>query len=291
MPDGLVAHFVANLPESRRAEASTPEVAERLRELLASARADLEGLEVDEPSLAEALARAVSELPLPRGLEALRAGELYLAARCARQDELAIAAFERKYFSVVEVAARRARIGEAELKQRLRTVLFVGDGGEPKIASYAGLGDLKGWLMVTAARLAAKLATRTVRDVPVSDEVLDDLEGKGADPELDYLRARYQADFKKAFSDALAELPRKERMLLRYRFVDGLTLDETAALFQVHDATVSRWLQKVRARVLDRVRALLAERLGASPEELESLVRLVRSEADVTLTRLLESAD
>lgn len=291
MADGLVAHFLAALPESRRDEAATPESAERLQRLLEASRAELDGLEIDEPSWAAMVARAVAELPLPRALESVRAGELYLAARCARQDPMAIAIFEKKYFSVVEIAARRARVGESELKQRLRTALFVGDGGEPKIASYAGSGDLKGWLMITAARLAAKLATRTGRDVPVSDEVLDDLEAKGADPELDYLRARYRADFKKAFSDALAELPRKERMLLRYRFVDGLTLDETAALFQVHDATVSRWLQKVRARVLDRVRALLAERLGASPEELQSLVRLVKSDANVTLTQLLESAD
>lgn len=65
--------------------------------------------------------------------------------------------------------------------------------------------------------------------------------------------------------------------------VDGLSLDQLARTEAVHRATAARRLQKVRAQVVSSVRRLLTARLKLSPSELESLVRLARSQLDLSL--------
>jgi hypothetical protein len=57
----------------------------------------------------------------------------------------------------------------------------------------------------------------------------------------------------------------------------------------VHGSTVSRWLTALRASVLEDVRVRLAERLGLAGNyaDVDSLIRAVQSELDLTLSRLL----
>ena len=86
------------------------------------------------------------------------------------------------------------------------------------------------------------------------------------DLELDFLKQRYQQDFKEAFILALRGLTVRERNLLRQRFIYGLSLDELGALYRVNRATTARWVVQAREEVLADIFAqvLGLERVGVA---------------------------
>jgi hypothetical protein len=55
----------------------------------------------------------------------------------------------------------------------------------------------------------------------------------------------------------------------------------------VHGSTVSRALAKIRRAILDRVRATLVAEHGVSDTECDSLMLAVRTELDLSVSRLL----
>ena len=77
------------------------------------------------------------------------------------------------------------------------------------------------------------------------------------------------------------------RVLLRLHYVDGLRLAGIGALYQVTESTASRWVRRALDAVADGVRARLRERLALSAETFESVLRLVQSQLDVSIRRLL----
>jgi RNA polymerase sigma-70 factor, ECF subfamily len=99
---------------------------------------------------------------------------------------------------------------------------------------------------------------------------------------------RHRVAFQEALQESLATLTTREKTLLRLHFLDGMNIDELGVVFRVHRATVARWLVAVRTRVLDKVREKLSLELGSSPSEAQSLVRLLRSEVQVSIRRILD---
>jgi RNA polymerase sigma-70 factor (ECF subfamily) len=97
--------------------------------------------------------------------------------------------------------------------------------------------------------------------------------------------------FQAALQDALTTLTPREKTLLRLHFLDGMNIDALGVVFRVHRATVARWLVAIRTQVLDRVRQTLSLDLGASPSEAISLVRLLRSEVQLSIRRILEDGE
>jgi RNA polymerase sigma-70 factor, ECF subfamily len=255
-----------------------------------AARAAWPGVELADRAFAEHLARRAED---PAALAALRTSDLYLARACANGDAAAIAAFERAYFGEIDAAARRTRASAAqaaEVAQRLRHVLFVGTADRgPALADFAGRGDLRGWLRVAATRDFIALAQREQRAVPLDDERLLDAISPAADPELRYIGELYRAPMTAAVRAALDALPARERRLLRMSLLDGLSIDELGALHGVHRSTAARWLTAARDGILARTRAELGRLVGASPEDVESIVRLLHSRVEVSLERALQT--
>jgi RNA polymerase sigma-70 factor (ECF subfamily) len=223
----------------------------------------------------------------------LRAEDLFLTIACATGSPRAIAELERRYFREVETAYARIKPGVSleEAKQAVRHRLFVvADDGAPRVAAYAGRGDLRSWVRVTVVRTLLNLATRgPKREVPLDDERMEALASPAADPELAHLRRTYAKEFEAAFAAAIAGLEGRERSLLRYAFVDGLTVDAIGALYDVHRATAARWVAAARAALEERVKAGLAERLRVSRDELASILRVVSSHIEVTLGGYLKA--
>jgi RNA polymerase sigma-70 factor (ECF subfamily) len=106
-------------------------------------------------------------------------------------------------------------------------------------------------------------------------------------PELGYLKQRYRAAFAEAFEGALGAITDRERTLLRLHLLQRLRLDQIAPMFHVDTSTVSRWLAAARASLLAHTREQLASRFEISSEEFGSIARLVQSQIDVSLVRLL----
>ena len=95
-----------------------------------------------------------------------------------------------------------------------------------------------------------------------------------------------------AVEQAARELPAGDRMLLRMHLVDGLTIDDLAAVCGTHRATAARRLARARSTMLEKARSLAIAALGLSGEdELASLSGLLVSQIDVTMGRILDTRE
>lgn len=229
------------------------------------------------------------------GIDAVEAGDLYLATACMRGVDGAVAAFEGAFGGEVDAALRardRNDGAAADLRQAARERLFVGRAeGRPKLADYRGTGPLLHWLRVVLVRFRIDAKRRD--DRAPKEASLDRSDGGIAvedvadDPELAYLKSHYRDLMQGAFADAVASLEPRERLVLRYQLVEHLSTERIGAVFGVHAATARRWAATARERLWKETRAGIMRRLGIRKAEFESIVRLVRSELDVSVARLL----
>ena len=98
------------------------------------------------------------------------------------------------------------------------------------------------------------------------------------------------SDCKQAFSAAVAALTSAERAMLRYWLIDCLTIDDIAVLTGGHRSTAARRLGRIRDRLLARAHGILRRQLRVGADELESILRTLRSDLDLSLERLLQSS-
>lgn len=264
-------------------------LASALAEMSDAGRAAWPGVEVTPEDHAAFVASRAGTLAEAR---ALHAEDLYLACACAAGDALAIASFDRRFIADVPSFLRRVERSPAvldEVSQALRDLLFVPRPPKPaKITEYSGRGALGSWLRVVALRTCFNLkrGDRHHEDV---DEAAPAAAILASNPEIALLRERSKAAFQEALREAFTVLDPADRTLLRLHFLDGLSIDRLGVVLQAHRATAARRLTHARQTLLDRTLTLLRARLRLSPQELESLIGVVRSQLDVSLHALLKS--
>ncbi len=224
-------------------------------------------------------------------VETARAEDLALAHQCARGEPAALAAFEQLYFGEIDRAllkVRRGKLDREDFAQRIRERLFVATAERsPRIADYSGQGDLRAWFRVAVTRTMINESQRPNRDAPTEDEELAAMPHGAADPELDLLRRKYTAEFRAAFTRALAALDPRDRAILGYVVVEKLGIDALAEVYDIHRATAARWVQRAREGLVAGVRADLAATLRVPTGEMESILRLVADDVDISVRRLL----
>lgn len=220
------------------------------------------------------------------------AAELALACACVAGDPAALAILEQRYLDVVSAALAPMRLGRAvadEVTQEVREKLLLASGDErPRVERYAGDGKLRSLIHVMAVRSAISRLRRQRREHPL--EAAGELAEPAADPELAFLQRTYRSAFKDAFEAALAELDERERNLLRLHLIGGVTLERLAAIYGVHRATVVRWLARARERALTGTRRRMGQALGLEPDELDSIMALIASRLDASISRVLRSS-
>jgi RNA polymerase sigma-70 factor, ECF subfamily len=304
--NSLVTAFVASSPASLRTALGTlPDLGQRLTTLHFEGRAAWPQLALEPAALMAFVARqlpAESSEEIVELLEGLRPGDLYLACACACGDDAAINAFDRCYMSEVDHALARMRIDAsrlADVKQLVRQRLFVGTGptaavgaagapGGGKINEYAGRGDLRRWVRSVAVRTCLNDLRKGKREVLADDETLIARQAIPVDdPEVAYMKRTYSQEFRAAFSEALSRADAREQTLLRYHHVDGLNIDEIGAIYRVHRVTAFRWLEKAKERLVRTTLEDLRARLRLSPRELDSVLRMIRSQVHLSLIRHL----
>jgi RNA polymerase sigma-70 factor, ECF subfamily len=263
--------------------------AERVERILAAARLAWPGVELDPDSFLEDLRRrSPVEGLTAEHIDQLHAVDLVLACACARGDRAAIALLDQRLLPRVDRAV--ARIDPRpdfidEVRQELRCRLLLGP--EARIGAYSGSGPLASWLCVVAMRTAlnavrARQAGSRLEPGPEPPPPPDDPEGRA-------VVAHHREDTRRALHDALAALPDAGRRLLDLHYVQALTLEEIGARCGLHRSTVSRRLTALTARVLDEVKRLLAARLRATDATVESLIRAMREDIEISVSALAAS--
>src|SRR4029079_7927214 len=115
------------------------------------------------------------------------------------------------------------------------------------------------------------------------DSALEELADVAHDAQLAPWKQQYAAAFLEAFEQSIGALSEHARTLLRQHHLDQLSVDELATLHKVHRATSARWVAATRAALLAGVRTRMIARLGITGGELDSALRLARSQLDISI--------
>jgi RNA polymerase sigma-70 factor (ECF subfamily) len=221
---------------------------------------------------------------------AAHGAELYLGTACTAGSRAALEQLDRQFIANVANVLAQRRIpdhGIDEIRQTVRERLLA--GAPPYLASAAGRGSLAGLVAVIATRVGLDwLRARSRAEAHHEDSPRDLV--ASSDPERDHLRARFRGDVKTAFEAAVKDLEPRDRTMLRFHLVEGMTIDDVARLYQIHRATAARQIEKARDRVASGVRRSLARATGIHADELRELEDLVTSKLDLSLSRVLASA-
>ncbi len=266
-----------------------------LQERVALAQKRWPMLQVETEVFCEYLGgRALSEQG-GEGLAQLQVSDLLLACACcsgaSHMRQKAIVAFEEHCHGELERGLARLSLTadlRDEIGQSLMSRLFLSEEeGKEGIRKYSGRGPLQAWYRVTALREGLDLVRRQTRKREVHSAIKLEDRMVSLDPELEYLKQRYRSHFKEAFKFSLENLSCEDRNMLRHQVLGGLTLSEIGTIYSLHLSSVARRLQRIRNLLLDATASHLQRELGVDERELASIMRLIQSQLEVSLARVL----
>lgn len=224
----------------------------------------------------------------------LRLADLMLARACADGNERAWEHFVSIYREPLARAAIAITGNETlgrELADQLYAELYGLTAREGKrrcpLASYRGRGSLMGWLRTTLAQRHVDHYRRTHREEP-----LEELDAPAPDS-VPQTPARELSNLERAIETALEARDDEGRFLLAAYYLDGQTLLQIARVLGVHEATVSRKLQRatieIRKQILRNLqssglsRRAAKEALGTDPRDVEvNLKKLLQNSQSET---------
>jgi RNA polymerase sigma-70 factor (ECF subfamily) len=237
-------------------------------------------------------------------LSTLNANDLCLAAACAKGDDAAWEDFFREYRSYL-LSVARTMTQDAGAAEQLADSTFAELYGlretagvrVSKFSFYSGRGSLRGWLRAVVFQLSADHHRQTSRLVQTDEpEEMDRLAHAAEKPapktatDLDYVRNRYRDAVARSLRRAIGDLESRERLLLAYYYYDEMTLRDIGQLFDVHEATISRWLTKVQKHVRKLIEKGLARDHNFNRREVAEAIELAAEQLDLTVGEyLLES--
>lgn len=221
----------------------------------------------------ERFAARLARTPSPEDV-----ADLYLAEACLAQDHAALTVLDELLQRLARAAGPSSHLDEAVQVVRVR--LLLGHEGPPKLEEYAAQGPLVAWLRTIVVHTVATLERRAKPTEPIDSLAMLELPDEAEWPDTALARREARAKLRDALERALQKLSRKERVLLRQHYLDGLTLEQLAAYERVHRATIARWMASAREALLGALEAETA----AMPE----LWGLVQSRLTLSISRLLE---
>lgn len=215
-----------------------------------------------------------------------------IAAACRDGSTAAIQHFRRAYLLPLRPVLASYGLDDSavdDVLAKLLDRLLIVQDDTCKLVGYAGRGRLRGLVKVAATRLALDEVRRRKRHPVAASDDLSALSDPERDPELAYLKSTYRAHFREAFAVASQALDARSRNLLRMHLIHGVTLEKLATGYSVHRATIVRWLARAREHLLAETEKEMRTRLGVSGSELKSVMGLIGSRLDASVSRLLDT--
>ena len=215
-------------------------------------------------------------------VKALHGRDLYLATACAQHSpgshgttsgssgnaDIAWKTLELNYKGFVYDLARffyRPGFISQDLADNIIADLFLPDrSGVSRIASYDGRSSLSTWLRVIVCNrsINAQRCSANSRNTDIQPEMPD--EPALQNIEMTLRARRYRDVLKDALSWACSRLTPRERLILLWRYEDGLQLGQIAKLLGIHQSNVTRQLERIQNKLRDNVIAVLSTKHNLS---------------------------
>jgi RNA polymerase sigma-70 factor (ECF subfamily) len=217
-------------------------------------------------------------------LRALQLQDLALAQACALGRDAAWKLFIARFREPLTQAAIGIT-GSVTLGQELADSLYADlfgltDRSEQRsspLAYYSGRGSLKGFLRTTLAQRNVDHHRRFRRETPITNK---DLPAESSSPAP---TSEILLRLGECLATTLGALAPEDRFLLSAWFLDRRRLLEISHLLRVHEATVSRRLQRLTARLHEQLlknleisglsKAAAEEAMGTDPRDLDINIR------------------
>ncbi|HWO22552.1 MAG TPA: hypothetical protein VNO30_27525 [Kofleriaceae bacterium] len=291
------AQLIARLGDRGATLAADPQLAPLLDGLFDRAEGRLPHRPIRRDAMVDRIADALltsDELPDCEALARLNASDLYLALALAAKDMRALEIAEAELMPAMRQAIGRIDPRASfidEVSQRVRARLLVGDGdAPPAIVQYRGTGPLARWVRVIASRVALDLKRADTRP-PGEREPDRKVVPAPADPELERLWLTCEEAYRAALTEGYTRLSRHDRNLLRQRYLEDLNLDALGRRYRVSPTTAFGWLTQVEERLAVATRAALLAKLSLDQAEIPRVERLVASQLQLSLPRMLSDSD
>ncbi|HEU4391889.1 MAG TPA: sigma-70 family RNA polymerase sigma factor [Blastocatellia bacterium] len=229
-------------------------------------------------------------------LESLNCEDLCLAVACAKGDETAWEDFYREYRSYL-INVSRSMTQDAGAAEQLADSTFAdlyglresGGARVSKFSFYSGRGSLRGWLRAVLFQLSADSHRQSSRFVQTEEAEDMDRLAMAAAPEkqpsteTDFIHKRYRVAVSEALRKGIEQLEARDRLLLAYYYCDELTLREIGRLFDVHEATISRWLTKVQKKLRKLVEKGLEKEHRFNRREASEAMQMAADGIDISV--------
>ena len=238
-------------------------------------------------------------------VKALHGRDLYLATACAQSSPgiaappsgkelpenagIAWKTLETTYKGLICDLVRffyRTSFAAQDLADNILADLFLPDrSGHSRIASYDGRSSLGTWLRVVICHrsINAQRCSASAKSTDLKHELAD--APALANIELTVRAERYGTALEDSLALACRELTPRERLMLLWRYQDGLQLGQIAGLLGIHQSNVTRQLERMQTKLRDDVIAILSSKHGLSrsaiQECLEDIVENPRHEISI----------
>ena len=213
--------------------------------------------------------------------------DVFLACACGQAEPNALSCFRERYLHVVAGAVRSFDASPEftdEIYQRLSESLFVASpGSEARIQRYKGQGPLAGFVRTAARRIGMRLSAAAARFH--GEEALVQQFSQANELEATLLKLQCREAINRALCVALRQLSRRERLVLRMNLVEKVSTTRIAAMYKVSQPTISRWIQRSARTIHETVKELVCDELEIDTRELASLLSLVRSQIEITISQ------
>lgn len=213
----------------------------------------------------------MAALPATTTAHLLNAEDLYLAAACAAGCESAWTALDREYRRDIQAWCRRyGSPGQSrDLCSDVWAALVTpGAKGLPRIATYEGLSPLANWLRTIVRRRSIDLARSARPEVPGEPRDVPDPRGRQRVEER-VMRRRFSDAVAEALRMAVEGLDHEDANLLALRFRDEIPLGELARLRGIHQANVTRRIERICRDVRRSAASHLEGKFGLHPRLLD----------------------
>jgi RNA polymerase sigma factor (sigma-70 family) len=223
----------------------------------------------------------------------LHSRDLYLATACAQHslcptEDPSISApsehagrawkvLESTYKGFIRDLARyffRKGFISQDLADNILADLFLPDrSGTSRIVSYDGRSSLSTWLRVVISNRAinAKRCSASMQSVEILADIPDEPALQSIDSGL--RTKRYKAPLEDSLTLACRSLTLRERLILLWRYEDGLQLGQIAQLLDIHQSNVTRQLDRLQGKLREHVIEILSTRHGLSLAAIEECLK------------------
>jgi RNA polymerase sigma-70 factor len=231
--------------------------------------------EVFQARVEEILARAMHLHDGGARLEAfaqIRHEDLFLALACSRNDRVAWEYFADDYLPLLRRFAAQACASSGEGEDLAQEIAAKMLEEKDRLAGYDGRGSLAGWLRVAVSHAAIDRFRRMRRQVSLEGLQLADPPKRDEEEGLD---ARWAGVLSRVANETMSKLSARDRLLLGLYYLRGVPLKIIGRQFGVHEATASRWLERLRRQVRRQVERELRKKHGLRASEIQALLRWV----------------